>query len=127
MDNGTLLLAAFLLPLMGALPVSLLGRSPNLREAASLGTAGALFLVGASTAIVHFAITVFIQGAFADLNTRIAGHGCARGANPVVPTDEHTFGLASTNANRAWRAEIPHLVCVTVAVVVRTVAGFAAG
>jgi multicomponent Na+:H+ antiporter subunit D len=45
MENGSLLTLAIALPLFGALPVSLLGRTPNLREAASLTTAGALFLV----------------------------------------------------------------------------------
>jgi multicomponent Na+:H+ antiporter subunit D len=45
MDNGSLLATAVALPLLGALPVSLLGRWPNVREAASLLTAGTLFAV----------------------------------------------------------------------------------
>ena len=44
-EGGNLLLLALALPLLGALPVAALGRTPNLREAASLTTAGALFLV----------------------------------------------------------------------------------
>ena len=45
MEGPSLLAWAVALPLLGALPVSLLGRAPNLREAASLTTAGALFAV----------------------------------------------------------------------------------
>jgi len=45
MESSTLLAIAVGLPLAGALPVSLLGRWPNAREAASLLTAGALFVV----------------------------------------------------------------------------------
>jgi multicomponent Na+:H+ antiporter subunit D len=44
-EGGNLLVCALALPLLGALFVSRLGRSPNLREAASLATAGALFAV----------------------------------------------------------------------------------
>jgi len=44
-DPGVLLGWVVALPLLGALPVSLLGQAPNLREAASLTTAGALFAV----------------------------------------------------------------------------------
>ena len=45
MESSTLLAIAVGLPLAGGLPVSLLGRWPNAREAASLVTAGALFAV----------------------------------------------------------------------------------
>ena len=45
MEGGTLLTVAVALPLAGALAVSLLGRWPNVREASSLATAGALFTV----------------------------------------------------------------------------------
>jgi multicomponent Na+:H+ antiporter subunit D len=44
-EGGTLLVVAVALPLAGALGVSLLGRWPNLREASSLATGGALFTV----------------------------------------------------------------------------------
>ena len=44
-DGGNLLVWALALPLAGALAVALLGRFPNLREATSLTTAGALFAV----------------------------------------------------------------------------------
>ncbi|MEE2664809.1 MAG: monovalent cation/H+ antiporter subunit D family protein [Myxococcota bacterium] len=45
MESSALLAIAVGLPLAGGLPVSLLGRWPNAREAASLLTAGALFAV----------------------------------------------------------------------------------
>jgi multicomponent Na+:H+ antiporter subunit D len=45
MEGGTLLVVAVALPFAGALAVSLLGRWPNVREALSLATAGALFTV----------------------------------------------------------------------------------
>jgi len=44
-DGSSVLVVALLLPLVGGLAVSLLGRWPNVREAASLTTAGALFAV----------------------------------------------------------------------------------
>lgn len=44
-DHDSLLIAAPLVPLLGALLVALLGRTPNLREAASLATAALLAVV----------------------------------------------------------------------------------
>jgi multicomponent Na+:H+ antiporter subunit D len=44
-DAGSLLAIAVAVPLLGALPISLLGRWPNLREAASLATGATLFAV----------------------------------------------------------------------------------
>ena len=56
MSDGSALLALMLLiPLLGALPVSLLGRWPNLREAASLTTAVALFVVVLGALRLHLA------------------------------------------------------------------------
>ncbi len=45
MEQSWLLGIALALPLLGALPVALLGRWPNAREGVSLATAGALFAV----------------------------------------------------------------------------------
>lgn len=56
MSEGAAVLGiALALPLCGALPVALLGRWPNLREAASLTTAGVLFTVVLSILRRHLA------------------------------------------------------------------------
>jgi multicomponent Na+:H+ antiporter subunit D len=54
-DPGGWLGVAVALPLLGALPVGLLGRWPNLRETASLLTAGALFAVVVTILNLHLA------------------------------------------------------------------------
>ena len=54
-DGGALLAWAVVVPLLGALPVSLLGRWPNVREAASLFAGVALFAVVLSILRRHLA------------------------------------------------------------------------
>ena len=48
MSGGTVAWLAVLIPFAGAVPIALLGRVPNIREAVTLITAGLLFVTVAS-------------------------------------------------------------------------------
>lgn len=70
MATETLLILALALPLGGAVIISMLDRTPNLRETATLATAAALFILNVSIAIEvfdgarpTFEIAGFIPGA----------------------------------------------------------------